>query len=430
MKTKLLVWITIFFSWVGVAGQLQTLRLADGTKLTFLGLTVGSHHVAPHYEKFVGNNEIETPENTAVVWIEAEHDSAKWPNYEVLVYDQSNTACVNIEQSHASTHVKDGVDIHGFVLNAFPRWDRETVLRIRPFGGAVSKEQFVIANPERSGSESWIPKPLPDTESDGDLEVTLTKLIAAAPAPYRQGGEPAPTPDPANQCVRLDFVFREHGQSSTNWQPWPVRTSDAFGNQVRGFIYDYPTNGFYPTSPERLHPSIASQTDGFFYRPGLWPDEPAWKVRMELIRRAGFGDDEIVTFTNLLIRPGSQQDLDDEWTWDARNTNFTFIAQGKVNGVNLKLLPPLLAPDPDHAGSKRLSVIIFADANFDPRGMNLTLLRATDDQGHDIWSPSGSAWAGHYSLEFPNVREVQTVSLKLALHKNRFVEFTVKPTKR
>ena len=295
--------------------------------------------------------------------------------------------------------------------------------------GAVSKEQFVITNPAPSSFTHWTPKPLPDTESDGDLEVTLTKLIAGAPAPYRQGSDHPPTTDPANQCVHLDFDFRQNGQSTTNWHPWPVRTFDAFGNQVRGLIYGYPTNGINPTYPDRIHPSFPPGNDGYFYQPGLWPDEPAWKVRMEFIRRSGFSDDEIVTFTNLPVRPGSQQDADDEWTWDASNTNFTFIAQAKVNGVQLKLLPPLLVPYPYQAGRKRISVIIYADPNFNPQGMNLTVLQATDDQGRDIWSPFGSPWAGHYSLEFPNVRDVKTLNLKLALHKSRFVEFTVKPTK-
>ena len=37
-------------------------------------------------------------------------------------------------------------------------------------------------------------------------------------------------------------------------------------------------------------------------------------------------------------------------------------------------------------------------------------------------------WAGHYSMEFARVHEdIKSLNLKLALHKSRFVEFTVKP---
>jgi hypothetical protein len=152
-------------------------------------------------------------------------------------------------------------------------------------------------------------------------------------------------------------------------------------------------------------------------------------VRLEFIQRSGFSDDEMVMFTNLPVRPGSQQDADDEWTWDASNTNFTFIAQGKVNGVHLQLLPPLLYLDQNSPGDpKAISLIIEADPGFKPKGMNLTVVAATDDQGRELWHPFGSPWAGHYSIDFASVHDdVKSVNLKLALHKSRFVEFTVNP---
>lgn len=444
MKTNIIFWSVILTAMSGITadalengGDLgkaqeysasQIIMLNDDTKLTLLGTTHGYRHAPPHIAYW---NWIDTVSNTTVVWIEAEHKTNQWPSYELLVYDQSNTACVNIEQAHPSTRVKPGVDIYGFALNAFPKWERETILRVRPYYGVPSTEQFVITNPAPASVADWTPKPLPDTESDGDLAVTLTKLVAGAPAPYRQGSEHPPITDPAKQCVHLDFDIRQNGQPTTNWEAWPVRTFDAFGNQVRGLIRDYLTNGIIPVYPDRVHPSFPLEADGYYYRPGLWPDESPWKVRMEFIRRSGFSDDEIVTFTNLPVKPGSQQDWDDEWSaWDIGNTNFPFtITPATVNGVHLKLLPPLLVANPNSPGQKYIGVIIGADPDFNPQGMNLTVLQATDDQGRDIDHPFGSPWAGHYSLDFPNIRDVKSLNLKLALHKSRFVEFTVKPTK-
>jgi hypothetical protein len=243
-----------------------------------------------------------------------------------------------------------------------------------------------------------------------------------------------PTNDPANQCVHLNFDFRQNGQSTTNWEPWPVQTTDAAGNWSRGLIYAYPTNGVYRIwgrmkNGSNIPPPEHYGMDGYFYQPGLWPDEP-WKVRLEFIRRSGFSDDEIVTFTNLPVKPGSQQDADDEWTWDASNTNFTFIAQGNANGVQLKLLPPLLLTNRWQSSEMDVSIIIGADPGFNPQGMNLTVVSATDDQGRELWHPSGVPWAGHYSLEFARVNDdVKSLNLTLALHKSRFVEFSVKPEK-
>jgi hypothetical protein len=160
----------------------------------------------------------------------------------------------------------------------------------------------------------------------------------------------------------------------------------------------------------------------------LWPDVPAWKVRLEFTRTSGFSDDEILTLTNLPVRAGTQQEADAEWTWHGSETNFTFTS-ATVNAVHLTVLEPLLVPDKFQADQIHLSVIIYADPNPTLQGLRLTVLGATDDQGRDIWSPFSPDWAGHFSLDFPRAYDTKTLSLRLALHKSRFVEFTVKPAK-
>jgi hypothetical protein len=60
--------------------------------------------------------------------------------------------------------------------------------------------------------------------------------------------------------------------------------------------------------------------------------------------------------------------------------------------------------------------------------MNLTVVAATDDQGRELGCLEQPAWAGHYSMSFARVHDdIKSVNLKLALHKSRFVAFTVKP---
>ena len=396
----------------------------ESTKLTFLGITHGRHHVAPQYENLPTGNWIYTSDDATVVWIKAEHASSGRPSYELLVSDVTNTGCVGTEQA-TSSHVKDGVDVQGFVLNAFPRWDEEMILRVRPFNGHIAEGQFVVTNAGHTAFADLTPEPLPATKSDGDFEVTLTNLTAGVPLPHWRG-RPAPEDDPANKCVRIAFGFQQNGRSVTNWRPWLVQTSDAVGNHLKNVISDYPQDGIY-FYPQPGHPEMA-QMDGYFYRPGLWPDESAWKVRLEFTRTSGFSDDEILTLTNLPVRAGSQQDADEEWTWDGSKTNFTFTP-GTVNGVHVKVLEPLLVPDRFQAGQRHLSVIIYADPNPTSMGMHLTLLEATDDQGHAVPTQFPVPWAGHFSLDFPDPRDTKTLSLRLALHKSRFVEFTVKPSK-
>jgi hypothetical protein len=58
------------------------------------------------------------------------------------------------------------------------------------------------------------------------------------------------------------------------------------------------------------------------------------------------------------------------------------------------------------------------------------VVSATDDQGRDLWSFGGSPWAGHYSIEFARVHDdINSLTMTLALHRSRFVEFTVMPEK-
>ncbi len=436
MKTKILSLSAFLIIGIGFTafGQPQVMQLDDGTKLTLLGVTSGTRQMAPGYENLATANWLYTPDRPSMVWILAEHPQGKWPSFELLISDEAKTGCVSLEKSTES-HVRDGVEIQGFLMHAFPRWNKEMQARVRPYRGAIAEGEFVITNPAPMTAVNWTASPLPVTRSDGDLEVTLTKLVAGAPTPSWRGGSLSPTNDLANQCVHLNFDFRQNGQSTTNWEPWPVQTSDAFGNWSRGLIYPYPTNGVLQVwgpmhDGSNIPPPEHYGMDGYYFQPGLWPNQP-WKVRLEFIQRSGFSDDEVVTFTNISVKPGSKKDTDDEWTWDASNTNFTFIAQGTANGVRLKLLPPLMFTNENSSGNpKDVSIVIEADPSFNPKGMNLTVVSATDDQGRDLWSFGGSPWAGHYSIELARAHDdVKSVNLKLALHKSRFVEFTVTPTK-
>ncbi len=315
----------------------QVIKLTDGTKLTFIGVTYGKHHVAPKITvagkttRGNGGARIDSTNDTAVVWIEAETKPNQYPNYQLLVYDKANTACVST-YARTQSQIKNGVNIQGFMLDAYPRWDRKMILRIMSQGNngeRVSKEQFVVSNPARSSAAKWTADPLPDTQSDGDLDVTLNKLTANAPSPYyaRSG---IPKNDPAGKCVQIDFDIQQKGQSVTNWHPMQVETTDATGNHIKGWIYN-----------DRQYSRTGDPT-AYFYQPGLWPDEPAWKLRVEFSRTSGFSDDEIWAVTNVPVRPGSQQDV---WNIGNSGGGKPAFAETTVNGIHLKLFPAIQYQD-------------------------------------------------------------------------------------
>jgi hypothetical protein len=404
---------------IAVAGFLwlrkpRVITLGNGTKLTLLGVTYGKHHVAPKV-KIAGGHarggaRIESTNDTMVVWIEAETKPNQWPNYELLVYDTAGTACVS-SWARDTSQIKNGVTIQGFRLDAYPRWDRKTILRIMSYGQRgpqATKGQFVISNPAHSPFSKWTPDPLPDTQSDGDLNVTLTRLAYDASFNHGNG---VPPKDPMNKAVLAAFHTEQNGVVVTNWQPVRITTSDATGNSIENNSW---SNG-------RDDNGDATMT----YQWGLWPDESPWKLRVEMSRTSGFNNDEVWTVQNIPVNPGRRQDL---WNYGGRNQTDSAFAETTLDGIHLKLFSAMQFTDTAKGnGQTEGGFRIHADPA--PDGMRLTLVTVTDEQGRTIqnWNPS---WGGNdYEFQLQNVRNAKSLNITLALHRSRFVEFTAKPEK-
>ena len=426
---KIILWtiVSVVIAGIAVDAYLwfhkpQIIKLSDGTKLTFVGVTYGKHHGPPKI-KIAGRSSrgngarMDSTNDTLVVWIEAEHKPNQYPNFELAVYDKANTACAT-SSLRTQSQVKNGVDVMGFRLDAFPRWDGKMILRVMSYGQRgqqVSKEQFVVSNPAGRSHAKWAADPIPDTQSDGDLSVTLTKLLAGAQSPYSRGNGVTRN-DPLNKCVQLDFDFQQKGQSMTHWRPVRVVTSDAAGNSIQGWINGYYQNG---------------QTSGYQYREGLWPDEPAWKLRVEFSRASGFSDDEVWAVTNVPVQPGTQQDMQNAWNsnWNSSGKSNSAFAETTVNGIHVKLFPAIQYQDQNNGGGQSVSYSLKADPDPEAQGMRLTPLKISDDQGRELQN-RGSSWGGgNYQYQYSGVRNLKTLNLTIALHKSRFVEFTVKPSK-
>ena len=426
---KIILWtiVSVVIAGIAVDAYLwfhkpQIIKLSDGTKLTFVGVTYGKHHVPPKI-KIAGRSSrgngarLDSTNDTLVVWIEAEHKPNQYPNFELAVYDKANTACAT-SSLRTQSQVKNGVDVMAFRLDAFPRWDGKMILRVMSYGQRgqqVSKEQFVVSNPAGRSYAKWATDPIPDTQSDGDLSVTLMKLVAGAQSPYNRGNGVTRN-DPLNKCVQLDFDFQQKGQSMTHWRPVRVVTSDAAGNSIQGWINGYYQNG---------------QTSGYQYREGLWPDEPAWKLRVEFSRISGFSDDEVWAVTNVPVQPGTQQDVQNAWNsnWNSSGKSNSAFAETTVNGIHVKLFPAIQYQDQNNGGGQSVSYSLKADPDPEAQGMRLTPLKISDDQGRELQN-RGSSWGGgNYQYQYSNARNVKALNLTIVIHKSRYVEFTVKPSK-
>jgi hypothetical protein len=231
--------------------------------------------------------------------------------------------------------------------------------------------------------------------------------------------------------MRADcFDLKQNGQFVTNWRPWYVNLSDGAGNKVMSVML-FQDNDLMRQhnilSPS--HPIIYTADDdykGYYLEHGLWPNESAWHLRMLFTRTSGFTADEILTLTNLPVRVGTQKDRDAEWTWESSGDTNLVLGDYTVNGVRLKLFVPILYPDQINQG-QTINVIMKSDPSISDQIWRMTVLKATDDQGRDLWAPFSGDAGYNCSIDFLRVKETKSLSLQFALHKSRIVEFDAKP---
>ncbi|HEY1662052.1 MAG TPA: hypothetical protein VGI03_06500 [Verrucomicrobiae bacterium] len=418
--------ILILVAAIAVAGfwwfsRPQIIILSNGTKLTLLGVTYGKHHVPPKItiagKRIRSQARWDATNDVGVVWVEAEYKPSNWPNFQLVISDKAGTGAVT-SWSQTQYQVRNGVSVMGYILNAFPRRDSSMVLRVLAYGNngqRLAKGQFTVSNPAHGPFPMWATVPLPDTESDGDLDVSLTNFSSDAKLPYRQYNGLAQN-DPLNKAVQLGFDVEQKGHPATNWQPVQVIMSDATGNQITGWINRNYQNG----------------QSGYFCQSSLWPNEPDWKLRVEFSRSSGFNDDEVWTLTNLPVKQGTEQEANEFWNY--RNEKKVTLAQNTLSGIQVQAYPPIeysnSYPGMNNGRNNKVVEIAFkADPDPDSAGMRMNVLKITDDQGHELQS-QGSGWgSGMYEYQFSVPRNTQSVNVTIALHKSRFVEFNVKPAK-
>jgi hypothetical protein len=412
MKIKTWLWIVVAV--LAAAGAVwwlwrpQTFTLSNGAKLKLVAVTYGKHQNFPGMLN--RSSAFDTTNDTLVVWIEQKHTENDWPNYQIFVYDKSATACVGA-YSRNSRQIRRGDEMVGFPLDAFPRRQGKFYLRVLEWSRQnvrqTVKNGFVISNPARGHFPAWLPDPLPNTQEDDDLSVTLNRLEFGAKTPYTRN--PNAPNDPMNKGVLAAFQIQQNGKTATNWQPAQVETSDATGNHIMGWCDSHWENDEEVT----------------LYQYGLWPDEPAWKLRFEFSRTSGFHADELWTVSNVPLESGHMQDF---WNYGRARTNSAF-AETTLNGIRLKLFPARkFTEQPNMRGSIEGGLNVQTDLPLD--GMRLTLVKATDDQGHEIKTMIWG-WGGNdYRFGLQELGSARSLNLTLALHRSRFVEFTAKPERR
>ena len=264
----------------------QVITFSDDATLTLLGVDYGKRHTQPGGKKPVaatarqtggGNGSFTTPTDALVVWVKMKYETQGYHYFQYYLYDKAGMACA---QASPRNWRNNGNEVVAIQFDAFPRRQGKMYLRVQEQGNGgqeMSDQKFVISNPAHGKSYTkWTPEPLPISKQEDDLSVTLTKLVAGADMPYQRIQDDAD--DAANKGVQAVFHLERGGKPVTNWEPTMVETTDATGNRINGGISQNNWQG---------------SDDTVTYQYGLWPDEAAWKLRVEFLQKSDFSSNEL-----------------------------------------------------------------------------------------------------------------------------------------
>jgi hypothetical protein len=498
MKAKILIGSVVSVLVIGLAGgaywwlnRPQAITFSDGSKLTLLGVEYGKRHALPGgklppgsprivwtvgpevnaFSPLSGNGSFTTFNDMLVVWVRAKYDCttnqpgqpSQYRSFQLSVYDKDGTA----RGGGASPNRSDspqGDDILAILFDAFPRREGKLYLRGQESGSGgrkISDEKFVVSNPAAKKSfAKWTPEPMPDRQTNGDWAMTLTKLVAGVNRPYQTNSDnPA---DARNKGVQVTFHAERAGKRVSNWQPTSVEITDATGNITA--INSWSKGGGQV--------QWNGDEGTFTYPYGLWPDEPAWKLRLVMAQTSDFSGDEQWAAQNIPVVLGDQQvfnamagmpNISVRGGVIVRNNlpAPTPCAEADLGGHHIKVFPavqftnnarfgnlPANFTPPQTALSIQIQPALMENGAIFRNGANgtqmaddglrVTLANVTDGQGGEIetyssgMSYNGAGGANSTSTHRFMLRGIAgttNINATIALHKNRAFEFTVKPAK-
>jgi hypothetical protein len=416
-----------FFLWRSVNAPLgfaaQQITLTNGTVLRLVSVQYGRTHLDPFSppwkqwmsrlpEPWTRRLKLNLPRNLNAsatnpvlsVWITSSKAAAN-PNQQsfgVVVGDDSGNFAGSSSGFGFSNGKTPAVPHYeGHRMSVFPRRSPELRIRIydSPWNHTKLLHEFRIRNPglvPLDEAPPLVALPLPQPQSAGDLEATLTSLTVGPSDEWQ------PTATNVYRRARLEFTCRQAGQPTTNWVAYHVReASDATGNSTDGNNWNH---GW-----EKDHTFVS------FARWPLPESEP-WRMKVEFCQRAGFP-------TNAL--------------WEARNipilTNSAKFPAltNQLSGASISIqrLGPPEHGSYAHSDTHSIELEVMAGSKPDDRRWHLTIARAVDSTGRDVTANSWSGSDDSRTFSFNVSTNATSLDVWIAYAPSRLLEFTAQPTK-
>jgi hypothetical protein len=428
-----LIWILMR----GAPGQVW--RLADGSTIAVEGFTYGKEHRFIHGN---GWQKVALPllpaemkrdvmrrfgcrdwrltsrgGETLVVWtfLRKATRTSPW-NPRIVVVDANGLESSEARLSHAEHLSHPPMErFEAWQFPSFPR--RGEDLRLRIYNRDRNRVyrrvgEFTIRNPDPGPHPTWTARPLPIAGQAGELTFSLTGLRTGLTREevVKEAGTELRTVHGALVSgarelawTRADFHVTRGGKPDPAWEPVMIRVADATGNA---------------DAPPFLAPRRAGGESQLYFGGTLWPDEVAWRLRVEFARATGFAPEELWTVRNLVVPAAEDRTLLNHKT--------------RRYGVLLHLEQirgPYSHRNPRWPEWMQYRARIHVALATAPEGVRVTLVQAVDEQGRPLTVQPDHDTQGRYYFGLHGPAPVKRVDLTFAVHKSRFVEFLAAPSR-
>jgi hypothetical protein len=296
-------------------------------------------------------------------------------------------------------------------LQPFPR--RGSAMKLWLYGvGGKRVAEFQLPNPAPGPYPVWKPLPLPQTVRDGDLAITLTRIVTRQ-MPISIEGAIIPT---GSADATHRFAWR--GRPCPFWEAADPEITDATGNVCR------------------------------LYRCSLCPYESAWKLRARFFRtdRAPFAPAEVWTLRGVPV-PAEEAARRLSGARSIQGRQIELLAIAGAGAFTYRNGVPTAHPSPEarsmrgmpgaSVGSGTTNGVTTTEFTSGqphlalrmaslPEDWRLTVW-AVDDRGRRVASQGGGISGDEHYLNFDIHPGAKRLDLTLALQRARRAEFLIKP---
>ena len=172
-----------------------------------------------------------------------------------------------------------------------------------PYGHPVLLTSFTFENPLYGRFPHWKTEPLPAVKSSGDLQVRLETVSSGEELPTQFEVQTAAGINWTNRGVvngwrdlstRFEYSMRSVS-GTNNWNLHSATLSDATGN----ILYK---NAFGSIGPQTNAPAGSEwrkRNESVYDM--LWPNEDAWRLKLQFKRNIAYRPEDAVTYSNVPI---------------------------------------------------------------------------------------------------------------------------------